>query len=128
MTAGRSAAERLLIVDDDAASRLTLTVLLEDEGFVVEEAMSLSDASARISAGPPCAAVILDNQLGDGRGSQLVPRIRARWPEAKILSLSGDADVASQGSAFDGCVTKDGSFSVLLDALRALLATDRLLL
>lgn len=120
MSVGAVARRRLLLVDDDAASRMVLALLLEDAGFVVTQAKSLADAIARVAADAPYAAVVVDNQLGDGFGVQLVPHVRAAWPDAKILSLSGTPRLAAIGTPFDGHVTKGESFPLLVEAIEAL--------
>ena len=42
---------RVLLVEDDASNRVTLTALLEDERFGVDEADSLAEARGLIAAG-----------------------------------------------------------------------------
>jgi len=54
---------RLLIVDDDASNRLTLSALLEDEGYAVEIAESFDEGVAKIRGEAPYALVLLDLHL-----------------------------------------------------------------
>ena len=64
---------RLLLVDDDESNRLTLSTLLEDDGFAVDVAVSFADASRQLQGQPPIYdAVLLDHSLGDGFGSDLI--------------------------------------------------------
>jgi DNA-binding NtrC family response regulator len=85
---------RLLFVDDDDANRLTFGALLEEAGFEVQEAQSLHQARQQLSNGP-WNVVLLDVQLKDGRGPDLLPEIRARHPNAALAILSGNGnDVA----------------------------------
>jgi DNA-binding response OmpR family regulator len=111
-----SSGERLLLVEDDEANCLTLTALLEDEGYIVDTARSFSEASARIEKNPSCDVVLLDQRLGDGHGSELVTRIRTVWPSARIVSLSG-GDESVEHVRFDGVVAKGDDLSILLQLL-----------
>ena len=83
--------KQLLLVDDDEANRLTLSTLLEDDGFTVDLAASFADAT-RILERPPRAydAVLLDHSLGDGFGSDLIPLIRHTLPRTKIVAMSAN--------------------------------------
>ena len=80
---------RVLIVDDDDANRLTLAALLEDEGCEVVEAVSVAGVRDLFVTGPAPAVVVLDLGLPDGSGLGLVPEVRAAWPEARVMILSG---------------------------------------
>ncbi len=79
----------LLLVDDSEGNRLSLGFMLEDEGFVVDTAASFAEGKALIESGGPYAVVLLDQQLGDGLGQDLVPLVRARHPDAKVAMMSG---------------------------------------
>ena len=108
---------RVLLVEDDASNRVTLTALLEDERFGVDEADSLAEARGLIAAGKTWDCVLLDLQLGDGRGTELVPCLRASAPGARIVLMSGAApDRAPPG--IDVVVAKPASFDRVLAALR----------
>ena len=88
---------RILLVDDDESARLTLAVLLEDEGFAVEEAARLAEARERLEAMPSCDLAILDRRLPDGAGTELIDLIRESHPRARIATLSGEADPVPPG-------------------------------
>lgn len=83
---------RVLLVEDDESNRMTMAALLEDDGLVVEEAASFAEARRRIEApGAAYDAFLMDSNLGDGYGPDLVPAIRRIFPAARIVSLSGNA-------------------------------------
>ena len=42
----------VLLIDDDESNRLTMSALLDDEGFEVREAASFAEARAILSAAP----------------------------------------------------------------------------
>jgi two-component system response regulator RegA len=111
-------AARVLLVDDDESSRLSLSALLDEEGFVVTEAASYDEAMLRIAEGR-WDLVLLDQHLGAALGSDLVPTVRGSVPNAKIVLVSGSAeDVVSGGDDF---FAKGGAFEDLLAKLRRLL-------
>jgi DNA-binding response OmpR family regulator len=80
---------RILVVDDSDSSRFTFSCLLEDAGFEVVQAWSLSSARSRLAEGN-LAVAILDLRLPDGRGTELTREIRAACPNAAVVLLSGE--------------------------------------
>lgn len=116
---------KLLLVDDDEANRVTLAVLLEDEGYEVDVAASFAEAS-RIIAAPGAAydAALLDQHLGDGLGADLLGALRRHLPRAKVILISGSVSEA-EGASFgaDAVLPKGTPFAdavaLLRDVLRA---------
>jgi len=94
--APRDATARLLLLDDSDFYRSTLMALLEDAGYEVIEARRLSEARHRIRDGRYDLA-ILDLHLDDGRGSDLIPELRAHAPRTRLVLLSAD-DIAVAGA------------------------------
>jgi DNA-binding response OmpR family regulator len=113
------AGERLLLVDDDESNRITMSALLESEGYAVDEAIGCEDALERIAA-QPYAAVILDWRLGDRTGAELVAPIRAQQPQARILVVTGSDDLDPKSIGVDGVGCKGESFETTLHRLRTL--------
>jgi two-component system, response regulator RegA len=111
---------RLLLVDDDESVRLTLAALLEDERFVVDVAESVVAARQMLGAATGYDLVVLDRQLRDGFGVDLVPLVRSSFPDARIALLSGEVpdDVTP---AVDACFVKGGAPEDLCRALRRML-------
>ena len=108
----------LLLVDDSDSNRITLSVLLEEEGFTVEVAQSFEEARQRIAAGT-FDGVLLDQNLGDGKGTDLVPEIRKRMPKAKILLISGSVREDQVPTRdLDGIVAKGAAFPDVLELVR----------
>jgi two-component system, response regulator RegA len=118
MTADRGT---VLLVEDRESSRLTLTALLEDEGFEVQPAASFAEALLAVGSTSAYAAVLLDRDLGDGDGLDLVASIRAAHPAAKIVLLSG---AVVDAAAVDAVVSKGESFDALLERLDSLLGMN----
>jgi two-component system, OmpR family, KDP operon response regulator KdpE len=94
---------RVLVVEDDREIRTLMQSSLSVEGFEVQTAVSLSEASALLQHSPP-DVIVLDLGLPDGDGVQLVEDVRkhsttpiivvsARHQEAqKIRLLDAGAD------------------------------------
>jgi two-component system response regulator RegA len=116
----------LLLVDDDESNRLTLSALLEDDGFAVDVAVSFAETK-RLLEGPTPAydAVLLDHSLGDGYGSDLIPLIRRALPRTKIVSMSGSVGSGGTRQVADAELPKGLHFPDFLSRLRALLSAPR---
>jgi DNA-binding NtrC family response regulator len=84
----------ILIVDDEPALRLGLGASLQGEGYLVEDSDSVASARERL-AGPVPGAVLLDVQLGDGNGLDLLPSMREVWPETPVIIMTAHATVRS---------------------------------
>lgn len=111
---------RLLLIDDDENNRLTLSALLEDEGYLVDLAGSFSEAKRLLEAEPaPYAALLLDHSLGDGYGSDLIPLVRRALPQAKIIAMSGSAGGDRMSRDADAELPKGMHFPEFLNRLRA---------
>ena len=112
----------MLLIEDDESNRITLSALLEDEGFVVTEAVSCATARACIAAPDAIFDLVLtDLHLGDGLGTDLMPAVRQRFPRAKIVLISGSARPEDMPSGMDALVPKGTEFSATLKVLRELL-------
>jgi DNA-binding NtrC family response regulator len=84
----------LLIVDDDPALRLGLGASLQTEGYTVQEADSLAAARGRLRHAPP-AAVLLDLQLTDGTGLELLPALKESWPDVPVVMMTAHGSIDS---------------------------------
>lgn len=80
----------VLVVDDDERARRLVRMGLELEGVGVVEAESLQRARAVIHQN--MAAVVLDRQLPDGDGLELLPVIGTTCPDARIIIHSTITD------------------------------------
>jgi DNA-binding NtrC family response regulator len=114
------AGERVLIVDDEAAIRFGIGDFLRASGFVVDEAEGLSSAERALREQAPDIAIV-DYNLGDGTGLDLMRRIRAVDEQVPVVMLTahGTIDLAVQA-------VKEGAEHFLtkpveLPALRVLL-------
>src|SRR5437867_7330826 len=81
---------RIMVVDDDVNMRELMITLLESESYEVIPAESAAAAQAALE-GPQPDAVLLDLQLPDGHGLDLLPSIKKQWPETEVIVLTGNA-------------------------------------
>jgi CheY-like chemotaxis protein len=80
---------KVLVVEDDAASRYGLKSLLESEGYRVVEAASLAQAD-EVARGQRPDAVILDITLPDGDGAEWIRLQQKKGPlRYAVLALTG---------------------------------------
>jgi DNA-binding NtrC family response regulator len=88
------ATQRLLFVDDDAAVRRATTRLLALHGIDVVSATSGANALTILES-QRFDAYLLDVELGDMNGVELMQAIRDRSPEARIGLWSGSGDLGA---------------------------------
>src|SRR5215212_8800926 len=81
----------LLVVDDDDEFRASLVRLLKTEDHEVEAASDLASARERLTA-KAFDAVLADEQLPDGRGSDLIDD-PARPAGTEVVLVTGHATV-----------------------------------
>jgi two-component system, NtrC family, nitrogen regulation response regulator NtrX len=84
----------VLVVDDEAAIRDSLRMILEFEGYRVEEAAGGAQALARVADRIP-DAVVLDIKMPEMDGLTLLKSFRERGYDMPVLMISGHADVAT---------------------------------
>ena len=100
-TQERSAAGKVLIIDDEAAIRESLQILLEEEGYEVanaedgEEGLNILDAQA-------FDLVLLDFQLPGRNGLEILKEILQRDPETPVIMLTAYATPQNAVAAIQG--------------------------
>lgn len=113
---------RVLIVDDHVMFAESLARLLVGREGISDVYVADSVATVRSTAAQvePDIAVI-DWQLGDGRGSDVIRILRQRTPELRMIVLTGALQPAVVREALEiGCsgfITKDRAADELFDAL-----------
>jgi DNA-binding response OmpR family regulator len=80
---------RLLIVEDDGSTRRALRSVFGRMGWDVIGAATVVDGLARLEEGPPPDAMIVDLMLPDGRGEDLLQRVRELGLATRLVVLSG---------------------------------------
>jgi two-component system nitrogen regulation response regulator NtrX len=94
----------ILVVDDEVAIRDSLHMILEYEGYRVEEAGNGSQALAKVAERAP-DAIVLDIKMPEMDGLELLKALRERGYDMPVLMISGHADVATAVEA-----TRRGAF------------------
>lgn len=98
-------AYRVLLVDDDAGVLAALRRVFRAENYELVFARSGEEALRRLEAGPPVQLVISDFRMPGMTGSELLSRIRERWPDVIRIMLTGNANTeAVMGSVKEGAV------------------------
>src|SRR5437868_7330654 len=97
--------ERILVVDDEKMIRWSLGEALRGWGFVPIEAATAGDGITAFEAESP-AAVLLDINLPDGSGLDVLRKLRQREPDAVIIMITANVMVdetiaALRGGAYD---------------------------
>jgi len=78
---------RILIIDDERPILLTLEALLGRRGYQTEAAATAA-AGLRLLKDKPAALVLLDLQLPDAEGLQMLNQIKREHPETQVIILT----------------------------------------
>ena len=97
----KNSGEQILVVDDDQAIRWTLREALQSWGFIASEAGSVAEGLAAFNAELP-AAVLLDIDLPDGSGLDLLREIKRENDDAIVIMITGNVHVDNTISALRG--------------------------
>ena len=89
MTTAEPKGKTILLVDDDAGTRLNLAAVLRTDGYTVLEAPDGPAAEALLAKLGAAPALLLTDFVMPGMdGHQLAERIRAKVPGIKVLIMS----------------------------------------
>lgn len=111
----------VLVIDDDAMSRDLLSLLLEDQGYIVQTADSGAAAIALLRRGVTHPTLVLtDCQMPDTTPRQLATELRqACGSSTLLLAMSGSEPPASEIAAFDGFLLKPFPIQAVSEMLTA---------
>jgi DNA-binding NarL/FixJ family response regulator len=125
---------RIMVVDDHDTFRDPLAFMLEREPelTVVARPRSLSEARTVLENAEPAVDVaIVDLNLPDGSGTDLIKDLRGSRPHAKALVLSAISEQRYLAEAIEagaaGVMHKSTPMSDLVEAVRRLAAGEQLL-
>jgi RNA polymerase sigma factor (sigma-70 family) len=125
---------RIMVVDDHDTFRDPLAFMLEREPnlTVVARPRSLSEAKEVLESAELAVDVaIVDLNLPDGSGTDLIKDLRRSHPQAKALVLSAMSEQRYLAEAIEagaaGVMHKSAPMSDLVEAVRRLAAGDQLL-
>lgn len=123
-------APSVVLVEDDAVHGAHITEAVQRvpgaqmtawlrEGGLLRQA--IADPQTRAPS-----IVLMDLGLPDASGLELIPEVRERWPDTKVLVLSVMTDERNVVEAIrrgaDGYVVKDGNSHAISDSIQSVLA------
>jgi ATP-dependent Lon protease len=119
---------RILVADDDEATRLGLKTLLSSWGYEVEVAADGEEALARARTFGP-AVVVTDLTMPKLAGAELIGGLRGTAPSAAVIVLTGHRMPAGGmfelGSGPVGCLEKPVDLRRLRALVEAAVNPDR---
>jgi len=81
---------RILVVDDEPLVRMLVADVLANDHRLIEEAATCAEARGKLQTlGNELSAAVIDAQLPDGSGEDLVEEIRAARPDLPIILATG---------------------------------------
>jgi CheY-like chemotaxis protein len=92
------AANKVLVVDDEAVVVNSIRKILSRKGFAVEEAFSCKEALNRIFA-QNYDLVLLDLKMSDGNGMDVLQRIKAKRPGLRVVIVTGYGSIETAAEA-----------------------------
>jgi len=114
--------KKVLVIEDEGEMGLLLNIFLDDKDMELDYVKDLLSAGAYLEEKEP-AVVILDNKLPDGYGVDFIGYIKKKYPDTKIIMISGFSsarDVALANGA-DIFLEKPFSKSVFYDSIQSVL-------
>ena len=87
-TLERTIRPTVLVIDDEANIRQLLRTIFEEGGYTVIEAINGREALAKMS-GHDIKLVVTDLVMPEQEGLETIQTLRRRFPEVKILAISG---------------------------------------
>lgn len=108
----------LLLIEDDAAYAQVLLRRLESRGWVGQW---FSDLTTALSYEGSFNGILLDQNLGGQSSLPKIKALKAKWPNAKLIVVTGYASIATTVSAIklgaDNYLTKPVDISALIREL-----------
>ena len=81
---------RILVVDDEEDIRRSLSGVLEDEGYDVEEADS-AEKGIQLLGQEDFFMVITDARMGGISGYEFLEKAKQQWPQVPVLMITAEA-------------------------------------
>ena len=107
---------RILVVDDDVAMGQLLSMVVTEAGY--PKPVTVKSGAEAVSAANSADVILLDHQLPDTTGLDLLPALRTAQAQPSIILVTAHGDEALAVRALragaDDYVIKDGSLTKLL--------------
>ncbi len=110
---------KILVVEDEGDMALLLELLLDGKKMVVDHVHNLCDAKDFLEKEQP-SLVLLDNRLPDGLGIDFISYLKRKYPDVKIIMISGvdpAAEDAALATGADKFLSKPFTKSQLHDSI-----------
>ncbi len=121
---------RILVVDDDLTTRLTLAKILQKEGYEVAQAVNGQAAVEWLAIHPMPDLVLLDVVMPGMDGFEVCEHIRTLDTRVPVVMLTGLDDVTAIDNAFaqgaTDFITKPINWALLIRRVRYSLRTYRM--
>ena len=115
--------KRILIADDEEAIRMIIRMALGEDLYAISEAADGEEAWQKvITADPAFDLMILDLNMPRLGGKELLQRLLARDPGARVILLSGAPQAIDRSHALVRIMNKPFDNSVLAATVADLLA------
>jgi DNA-binding NtrC family response regulator len=116
--------ENILIIDDDAEGRNTLSTILGDEGYSVETAENGKQA-LKTCEKMPFDVALIDIDLPDIKGTELLHRLKEIQPKMVKIIITGHPSIENAAKSVnekaDGYILKPFNVGELLEMIKKLL-------
>jgi two-component sensor histidine kinase/CheY-like chemotaxis protein len=90
ISTGSTEVPKVLVVEDEMVLRMRAADIVEDAGFTAVEAVNADEAMAILESRSDIAVLFTDIQMpGSMDGLKLAHAVHSRWPDIKILLVSG---------------------------------------
>jgi len=89
---------RILLVDDELIARENLSIIFLAEGYAVEAVANGLEAVAAMER-EPADIVVSDLKMDGMDGMDLLQELRKRWPDTKVIMITGYATVKTAVAA-----------------------------
>jgi len=89
---------RILLVDDELIARENLSIVFQAEGYAVEAVANGLEAVAAMER-EPADIVVSDLKMDGMDGMDLLQALRKRWPDTKVIMITGYATVKTAVAA-----------------------------
>jgi DNA-binding NtrC family response regulator len=114
----KSAVGRVLIVDDEALIRWTVTEMLNDRGYLVSEAADAGGAlraiQAMVDADDRFDIILLDYRLPDSADLGLLEKVKRLTPQTQVIMVTahGAPELAERATALGAYAVAGKPFEV----------------